>query len=89
MESPIHHRWFVALVFKLLEGDRPTLRLLARNPFAEKPPGVLRARLYRYRFSSSAERRQDGVWWVRTPVRDYLPPVGRSGPVDRRGTPSV
>jgi hypothetical protein len=89
MESPIHHRWFVALVFKLLEGDRPTLRLLARNPFAEKPPAVLRARLYRYRFSSSAERRQDGVWWVRTPVRDYLPPVGRSGPVDRRGTPSV
>ena len=73
MESPLHHRWFIALTVKLLEGDRPTLRLLRRNPFPDHPPVALRASLYRYRFSTVAEWRRDHAWWVRQPVGDYLP----------------
>ena len=79
MESPLHHRWFLALVVKLLQDDRPTLKLLRRSPFPAGPPAVVRARLYRYRFSSPAERRRGEGWWVRTPVRDYLRPVGLDG----------
>jgi hypothetical protein len=73
MESPLHHRWFIALLVKLLEGDSRTLRLLRRNPFADHRPAAVRAKLYRYRFSTVAEWRRDHAWWVRQPVGEYLP----------------
>ena len=73
MESPLHHRWFLAFIVKLLEGDRPTLKLLRHNPFPEQPPAAVRATLHRYRFSTPAELRRDRVWWVRELVGDYLP----------------
>ena len=73
MESPFHHRWFVALLVKLLEGDRATLKLLRHNPFPDHPPTAVRANLYRYRFSSLPELRRERVWWVREPAGDYLP----------------
>lgn len=76
--SPTYaRRWFTALVDKLLHNDRPTLRLLASNPFPDRPPTYIRARLYRYRFSTPAERRETGAWWVRTAAGEYLRPVTR------------
>jgi len=68
-------RWFVALIRKLLEGDRATLRLLRRNPFPDGPPQYIRALLYRYRFTTWAERRATGDVWHRALLGDYLPPV--------------
>ena len=73
MESPLHHRWFIAFLVKLLEGDRATLKLLRLNPFPDHPPAAVRANLYRYRFSSVGEWRKDHAWWVREVVGDYLP----------------
>src|SRR2546422_835177 len=73
MESPYRHQWFIAFLIKLLEGDRATLRLLGYNPFPDRPPASVRAMLYRYRFSTLAELRAEGAWWVRTPVADYFP----------------
>ena len=73
MESPFRHQWFIALVIKLLQGDRATLKLLRTNPFPERAPAAVRAALYRYRFSTRAEWRKDHAWWVRTPAGDYLP----------------
>ncbi len=75
MEPPRQHPWFLALVSKLLENDRPVLRLLRRNPFPHRPPVAIRARLYHYRFSTPEERRETGAWWVRRAGQDYLPPV--------------
>ena len=72
MESPLHHRWFIAFLGKLLQGDRPTLELLRHNPFPDHPPAAVRANLYRYRFSSLSELRRDRVWWVRDPAGEYL-----------------
>src|SRR5438132_561757 len=43
--SPRYHEWFMPLLARLLEGDRPTLALLGRNPFPDAPPRVVRARL--------------------------------------------
>jgi Lipase maturation factor len=79
--SPSYARgWFTQLLVKLLKNDASTLRLLRGNPFPDSPPRFVRARLYRYRYTTWRERRDTGAWWVRTPVRDYLPPVTlRSG----------
>ncbi len=58
-------RWFLPFLGRLLEADRPTLRLLAHDPFAGTPPRWVRARLYRYRFATRAEHRATGQRWVR------------------------
>ena len=71
--------WFPVLLQKLLDGDRRTLSLLRTDPFAGTPPRWVRARVYRYRFSTPAERRADGVWWVREPAGFLTGPVRRIG----------
>ena len=74
--SPSHaYPWFFAFAGKLLQNDRPILRLLRSNPFPDQPPRAIRAILYRYRFTTPAERRETGAWWVRTRVREYLEPM--------------
>ncbi|MFD3873275.1 lipase maturation factor family protein [Streptomyces sp. NPDC058623] len=74
--SPGYARdWFGPFVERLLAGDRDTLRLLRHNPFPDAPPRFVRARLYRYRFTTGSEFRETGAWWHRTLVREYLPPT--------------
>lgn len=68
-------RWFVRFIARLLEGDAPTLRLIRRNPFPDAPPRFVRARFFRYRYTTWRERRELGAWWVRRFEADYLPPV--------------
>jgi hypothetical protein len=75
MGSPQEHPWFIAFLTKLLQNDRATLKLLRTNPFRDAPPAFIRARLYRYLFSTSRERRETGNWWTRDLVSDYMPPV--------------
>ncbi|MFF9145061.1 lipase maturation factor family protein [Streptomyces sp. NPDC014861] len=78
--SPGYAReWFGPFVERLLAGDRDTLRLLAHNPFPDAPPVHVRARLYRYRFSTWRELRTTGAWWQRRLLREYLPPVRLRG----------
>lgn len=67
--SPTYGRgWFEPFLDRLLHGDRPTLRLLRRDPFDGRVPTAIRARLFDYRYSTRAERRESGDWWVRSPV---------------------
>jgi Lipase maturation factor len=67
--------WLPAFLVKLLENDEATLRLLRHNPFPDSPPQYVRARLYRYRFTSWQELRRTNAWWDRHLVDEYLPPV--------------
>lgn len=67
--------WFLRFMEKLLQGDPPTLRLLRTAPFPAHPPTFVRARFYRYRFTTGPERTRTGAWWRRDLVGDYLPPV--------------
>jgi hypothetical protein len=68
--------WFGALVERLLENDPDTLRLLRHSPFPpDGPPRYVRARLFRYRYTSWRELRETGACWERTFVREYLPPT--------------
>lgn len=75
------HQWLRGFIERLLRNDRDTLKLLQRNPFPDKPPQFVRARLYRYRFSTWAELRHDHVWWHRSLLGEYVPAV--SQPVAR------
>ncbi|PZF54133.1 lipase maturation factor family protein [Curtobacterium sp. MCSS17_008] len=68
--------WFRVFVVRLLEADRPTLRLLRRDPFDGQPPRWVRARVYRYRFATRAERRATGLYWVRQERFTLVPPTG-------------
>ena len=67
--------WFMPFLAKLMRNDRPMLALLRKNPFPDQPPRYVRATLYRYRFATRAERKQSGVFWVRSYVGEYVPPV--------------
>jgi hypothetical protein len=72
--------WFGTFVERLLEGDRATLRLLRHSPFPPgRPPRFVRARLFRYRFTTWRELRETGACWERTYVREFLPPTRLAG----------
>jgi Lipase maturation factor len=74
--SPLYgERWFVPFLIKLLEADQATLHLLRSNPFPDGPPTLVRARRFRYRFTSWAEWRRTGEWWSRTPIGDFVRPI--------------
>ena len=74
------------LAAALLNGEKSVLRLLGRNPFPDKPPQFLRASLYEYRFTTAAERQENGAWWSRKLRRAYLPTVSRAD-FRRRSSP--
>lgn len=67
--------WLLRFLGKLLVNDRSMLRLVARNPFPDRPPEAIRARLFDYRFTTWAERRASGAWWKRTYLRDVVGPM--------------
>jgi hypothetical protein len=67
--------WFETFLVRLLEGDRPTLRLIGPNPFPDSPPTHVRARLFRYRYTTWREWRETGAWWVRRPIGVLVPAV--------------
>lgn len=72
--------WLPAFLRLLLDNDPDTIRLLRRNPFPESPPHYVRARVYRYRFSSWHELRHERIWWHRTLLGEYVPPVAGRAP---------
>ncbi len=74
--SPLYaEQWLRPFLLRLLNNDAPTLRLLRRNPFPDSPPHYVRARLFRYRFTTWHELRRDRAWWHRSLVSDYVPPL--------------
>src|SRR5438067_2305139 len=75
LERPQQNPWLVGLIVRLLQGSDDVSRLLAHNPFPERPPRYIRAVFYRYRFTTVSELRQSGAWWKRQELREYLPGV--------------
>jgi lipase maturation factor 1 len=60
--------WFSNFMVRLLQGSPEVLKLLAKNPFPERPPKYIRALVFDYYFS-----RDGGDWWQRTPRGSYFP----------------
>src|SRR5213594_2140685 len=77
LESPQQNPWLIGLIVRLLQGSHDVNRLLAYNPFPERPPRYIRAVFYRYRFTTVSELRQSGAWWKRQELREYLPTVSQ------------
>ena len=75
--------WFGSLLQKLLEGNREVLSLFQHNPFPEQPPRYLRARSWKYRFTTPQEREESGHWWVRTQATIWHPVVSLKARVIR------
>ncbi len=71
MSSPDNYPWSVHLIWKLLHNDSGALSLLANNPFPDRPPRFIRARLFRYTFSPLGS----DSWWERSELGTWLPPV--------------
>ena len=78
MSSWKHYPWLLDFAEKLLQNDAELLKQMGPNPFPETPPKYVRAVLYDYRFTTEAEKKETGNWWVRTPKRLYLPAIRRS-----------
>jgi hypothetical protein len=78
MSDSSQHPWFPRLLQKLLQGDPDTLGLLRRNPFTAEPPQSVRARYYRYKFTTPDEHRATGRWWSRQLIGEYFPAVSRA-----------
>jgi hypothetical protein len=78
MASPLEYPWTLHFVWKLLEGDRGVIRLLANDPFPDVPPRFVRARFYRYRFAPLFDA--EGAWWRRELLGDWLPPLSLEDP---------
>ncbi len=78
--------WFLQFERALLEGRPEVLGLLRDAPStapessagqtrasATRPPRFVRSTLYRYRFTTAAERRDGGAWWSREEAAPYCP----------------
>ena len=85
--SPGRQPWLEPLVGRLLAADAATLALLAADPFPGQRPVFVRARLFRYRFTTRAERQVNGAWWWRAPAEEFLPPRRLAGPAVRDRPP--
>jgi hypothetical protein len=79
--SPVYGSdWFVPFLARLLVNDAAILALMGPNPFPDRPPVHIRARLFHYRFTTWRELRETGAWWVRTPVGDFVAPIRLEAP---------
>jgi len=65
--------WFINFCYKLLQGSKPVLSLLAHNPFPEAPPKYLKATVYNYWFTNFKEKKDSGNWWKREIKGLYCP----------------
>ena len=82
--------WMLPLVGRLLQNDPAILGLMRPNPFAGSPPRFIRGRLYRYEFTTGAEKRTTGAYWKRKLLGEYMSPISLDTPgfvegLERRG----
>ena len=76
--------WFVNFTAKLLQNDKNTLSLIAKNPFPDAPPEYVRALLFEYHFTTPEEREATGALWKRTFAGNYFPIVSLDNPSFRQ-----
>ena len=81
LDNPKRLPWFWGFLERLLENEPTVTALLAKNPFADKPPTYVRAQFYDYIFAGSDKA--EGQWWNRRLLREYFPPVHLKVPVNR------
>ncbi|KAK3591845.1 hypothetical protein CHS0354_005041 [Potamilus streckersoni] len=69
-----HNPWFLHLVYRLFVNQPEVLQLMDRNPFHDKPPKFIRAKLYHYHFTDP-NTGPGRDWWWREEKGEYLPAI--------------
>uniref|UniRef100_A0A8C7U2X1 Lipase maturation factor n=1 Tax=Oncorhynchus mykiss TaxID=8022 RepID=A0A8C7U2X1_ONCMY len=77
--------WFTSLVHCLLQGNKDVVRLIqtdsAQYPFSQAPPVYLRASLYQYWFTQTAQDWSGPKeWWRRDYSEEFYPAVQLGDP---------
>ena len=72
---PAQNPWVLTLAEHFLRGTPEVLALVAKNPFAARPPRYVRVVRYEYHFTDSATRAATGQIWRRAPFDFYLLPA--------------
>lgn len=70
-----HNPWFLKFSYRLLTGSKPVQALLLKNPFPDRPPRFVRARVYMYKMASIEDLLKTGNWWTREFAAEYMPPI--------------
>jgi lipase maturation factor 1 len=70
------NRFVITAEEGLLRNSSSVLALFAGNPFQGTPPRQIRAVIWQYWFTDSAEKRQ-GLWWRRQFLGTYAPTLER------------
>lgn len=65
--------WLQTLMLRLAENSPDVMELLDGNPFGDRAPKFLRARLYEYEFTSPEEVFESGKWWNRKLLGEFSP----------------
>ena len=72
-ESP----WIVIAEQRVVEGSKSMLTLFRGDPFNGHPPKMVRTILWQYWFTDLETMNRSGIWWKRTLLGPYAPPVMR------------
>ncbi|XP_039523637.1 lipase maturation factor 2b [Pimephales promelas] len=77
--------WFTGLVQRLLQGKPEVFSLLqvdeAQFPFSQKPPALVKAKLYNYHFTDPAKDKTHlQAWWRRKYNEEFFPIVNLGDP---------
>jgi hypothetical protein len=77
MSSAEDEPWLLNMVWKLLHADPGVRRLLAHDPFGDRPPRFIRILRYRYQFAPRGSdatwtRQLEGYWLPPLPADDIL-----------------
>lgn len=72
-----YNPWLIHLAAKLLVNDEQATSLISHNPFSNgTPPLVIRGERYLYKFTRiGSKEARSGLWWKRTRVGPYFPPL--------------
>lgn len=72
----------------LLAGNARVVGLFVENPFPDRPPSLVRMRLYRLTFTDLPTWRRTGAYWKKEYLGDYAPMlyVSAGGRVERAVT---
>jgi hypothetical protein len=78
--------WVVLTERRLIEGSPSVLSLFRADPFAGRPPTMVRTIVYQYWFTDLATKRATGAWWRREELGEFSPSVERDTVGDRVST---
>ena len=73
MEPPQQNPWLLHMIWKLLDNDKATLSLLAKNPFLNEKPKYIRVQYYKYKFAKPFAK----PYWEREYIGEWLSPLSK------------